>query len=489
MVRHITSINLVLAVAALAIGGCHNTENLGHVPDGGAGSGGSSAGASGGGVGGSVVVTGSAGTGGQSGNVGPCDGGSVFICASGPIQVCNLADCPPEPTGTAGTGGGGHGGATATGGASGAGGVAAGAGGSSSGGMSGQGGTSNAGTTGAAGSGGASAGGTGGTAATAGTGGNAGTAGNGGRGGVGGATGGTGGLAPPAMGPSCNGDFGTGPQCGNAENCCATILVPGGTFKRGYDGVYNIDSSNPATVSPFYLDKYEVTVGRYRVFIGAGWSTQSTPPPDGAGANPHIPDSGWKNTWKSNLATTINEAKTNATCDSRSSFVTSAAYEQFPVPCLSWYEAFAFCAWDGGRLPTEAEWNFAAAGGDEQRVYPWSNPPSVSSITDTQAVYHYNTVVAGGGPPFAVAGTKPAGAGKWGHLDLAGNMYEWLLDFENGTYVLPCIDCADLNTAGRRRTAGGFWNSPAEGVVAGGRSGDNPAGRSLANGVRCVRVR
>jgi formylglycine-generating enzyme required for sulfatase activity len=263
--------------------------------------------------------------------------------------------------------------------------------------------------------------------------------------------------------------------------------VPGGTFKRGYDGVYNIDGNNPATVSPFYLDKFEVTVGRYRVFIGAGWSTQSNPPPDGAGANPHVPDSGWKNTWKSNLAASINEAKANATCDSRSSFLPNQSYEQFPVPCISWFEAFAFCAWDGGRLPTEAEWNFAAAGGDEQRVYPWSNPPSVSSITDTQAVYHYNTVVAGGGPPFGVAGTKPAGAGKWGHLDLAGNLAEWLLDYENGTYVLPCIDCADLNTSGRRRIAGGFWNSPAEGVIAGGRSGDNPAARSLAYGVRCVR--
>jgi sulfatase modifying factor 1 len=446
MRRHIASI-LVLAVIPVAFGACHRTEDLGKVPDAGGGSGGrggtdvgpGQGGSGNGGGDGGVVVTGTAGTGGQSGNAGPCDGGAVFFCADAPIQVCNLADCPHGPTGTAGAGGGGNQG---------------GGGGS-----------------------GAAGGGTVGT-----------TGGGGGRGGSGGATGGGGGLAPPTMGPSCNGDFGTGPQCGNAENCCATILVPGGTFKRGYDGVYNVDAGNPATVSPFYLDKYEVTVGRYRVFIGAGWSTQSNPPPDGAGANPHVPNSGWKNTWKTNLATSINEAKLNATCDSRSSFQANASYEQFPVPCLNWYEAFAFCAWDGGRLPTEAEWNFAAAGGDEQRVYPWSNPPSVSSITDTQAVYHANTVVAGGGPPFGVAGTKPAGAGKWGHLDLAGNMYEWLLDFENGAYVLPCVDCADLNTAGRRRTAGGFWNSPAEGVVAGGRSGDNPAARSLANGVRCVRL-
>jgi formylglycine-generating enzyme required for sulfatase activity len=118
--------------------------------------------------------------------------------------------------------------------------------------------------------------------------------------------------------------------------------------------------------------------------------------------------------------------------------------------CVNWYVAYAFCIWDGGRLPTEAEWNRAAAGGREQRVYPWSNPPDTDVITPDYAVYGLSDLLP---PP---VGSKPLGAARWDHADLAGSLYEWTLDYYTNPYVsTQCNDCIAPPGVDRKRSIRG----------------------------------
>ena len=107
--------------------------------------------------------------------------------------------------------------------------------------------------------------------------------------------------------------------------------------------------------------------------------------------------------------------------------------------CIDWFEAFAFCAWDGGRLSTEAEWNYAAAAGSQQRVFPWSNPPASTTIDDTYSASLFGPAV------LPVGSTSPKGDGLWTQADLGGGVLEWNLDWFNIPYRLTtCNDCADL---------------------------------------------
>jgi formylglycine-generating enzyme required for sulfatase activity len=228
--------------------------------------------------------------------------------------------------------------------------------------------------------------------------------------------------------------------CRDNDDCCKSLRVPGGTFARTYDGVDFLDAKYPATVSDFDLDKYEVTVGRFREFVNAGLGTQESPPGQGTGAHPRLSGSGWSSAWNTKLP--LNTAALKATLKCHTAYQTwtdtADGNETKPVNCLDWYTAFAFCAWDGGRLPTEAEWNYAASAGSEQRYYPWSSPSTSTLIDDSYAAY------CGGTCKILNVGSKPKGDGKWGQSDLGGNAWEWTLDFTDGSYPMPCSDCAPL---------------------------------------------
>jgi formylglycine-generating enzyme required for sulfatase activity len=230
------------------------------------------------------------------------------------------------------------------------------------------------------------------------------------------------------------------------------------------------------------MDSYEVTVGRFRNFVAA---YPGNKPLGGMGKNPLDPsDPGWNAAWNTILpadqATLKQVLKTPGDCDGYAWTDDVGSKEYFPINCVSWYEAFAFCIWDGGRLPTEAEWNFAAAGGDEQRIYPWSSPPSSTTIDATYAVYSPASLVN-------VGSRSPKGDGRWGQSDLAGSLWEWVRDWYASQYPTPCVNCANHTPAvGRVFRGGGFYGNQNDQRAA-IRDYDVPASRDDGYGIRCVR--
>jgi formylglycine-generating enzyme required for sulfatase activity len=263
-------------------------------------------------------------------------------------------------------------------------------------------------------------------------------------------------------------------------------VAPGGTYNRSNDPLY------PATVSDFGLDRFEITVGRFRAFVAAYPGSKPAP---GAGAHPLIADSGWDPAWDGNLPPGQLELETAMKCPTidpwqRTWTDMPGANEYLPMNCLTWYEAFAFCAWDGGRLPTEAEWNYAAAGGDQQREYPWSNPSNSITIDSSSAVYDCAADFFVGCSPGDIAqvGSRPKGAGRWGQADLGGSMWEWTLDLYVDPYLNQCSDCANIQMGFNRVVRGGSWDSDAVSLLSSERSSIAQQYDGVSYGARCARA-
>jgi formylglycine-generating enzyme len=258
-------------------------------------------------------------------------------------------------------------------------------------------------------------------------------------------------------------------------------------------------------VSGFRLDEYEVTVGRFRQFVGA-WSAGYVPV-GGSGKHTHLNggnglvnagddaglafEPGWVASDDNSVAPT--DGNLTSSCDdpSYATWTSSAgSQEKLPINCVNWYEAYAFCIWDGGFLPSESEWEYADAGGNQQREYPWgaAAPGVASQYAIINCDYPSESGNCTGVSNIAPVGSSTQGVGVWHQLDLAGNVFEWNLDWSASSYVDPCVDCACLTTTPSRVMRGGYYQSPSQWIGPTFRSENPPTVRYQGLGFRCART-
>lgn len=227
-------------------------------------------------------------------------------------------------------------------------------------------------------------------------------------------------------------------------------FIPGGDFSRGrtydwpdtkliwYPTVLADDLPvRKITLAPFYLDVYEVTNQRYSAFVKASH---------------HRPPYQWRG------------------------LEAPKGMEKRPVTNVSWDDAAAFCAWEGKRLPTEAEWERACRGTAEGEKYPWGN----SAPTSKLAVFGLDSGAVD-------VGTKPMN--YFGLYDMIGNVWEWTADWYDRTYYEAAPDTNPQGPGeGRYRVLrGGSWfDTPDTFLASSYRSWARQGERSPTIGFRCA---
>ncbi len=310
--------------------------------------------------------------------------------------------------------------------------------------------------------------------------------------------------------PSCA--LPEGLTCGaDGDSCCTSLEVAEGTYSRTFSVVNGVATglADPATLSAFRLDKYEVTVGRFRRFVSAWNQGAGYVPPVGSGKHSHLnaglglansgSEGGYELGWSESDNKRI--APTDGNLGSCAAYATwtptPSAQETLPINCVNWWEAAAFCIYDAGFLPSEAEWKYAAAGGSKQRRFPWGDTEPGS---DNQYAIYGCCYPAGAGScsndwctgarNIAPVGTATMGGGLWGQQDLAGSFWEWNQDYypDSAAFDVPCTNCASLTPTATRVVKVGNFAEGAYYLPTWLRYDYDPSNREIYLGFRCARA-
>ena len=212
---------------------------------------------------------------------------------------------------------------------------------------------------------------------------------------------------------------------------------------------------------PFAIDKLEVTVGRYRDWL----ENHHTLPNDAASLDPGGPQAAamtWHDSWKAGLVPPIGNCS-NGPADYGQPSTLGRGIPDLPVTCVSWYDAVAFCASEGKRLPTELEWMFTVTSRGNNYYFPWT--PSQSPALDCQhQIFDIggDASTQGGNCDFLNAGPALQGGTQQGVLDMSGRAFEWIWDIGEEFPEFPSANYAgpsgtDLSLPRVRR--GGAFNS------------------------------
>ena len=282
--------------------------------------------------------------------------------------------------------------------------------------------------------------------------------------------------APPSAPAPASASAAIGPAA-RAPCPADMIAIPGGSFFMGNDDALPLEKpAHQVVLEPYCIDRFEVSVDKYKACSDAGRCKRA----------------GTTNDWPAI------EAKDHKVFDPLCNVRDPEARAKHPINCVDWEMSDKYCREQTKRLPTEAEWEFAARGPDG-RKYPWGDDdPSAGLMNacgkecvawgtkngvDEKAMYDADD----GFPTTSPVGSFPRGASRYGVEDVVGNVWEWVADFY-GPYTKNEQKAPTGPAQGDERVIrGGSWNaSYASWVRPTFRYKDTPTKRSYGIGFRCA---